>query len=184
MRERKKRELFEERIEPCYNKVYYFLLGKTEDHELAQDLTQNAFEKAWHKLDQLQNSQSALSWILSIAKNEMNLYFRAQNAEKRALFVETSYEDMDVDVELGDLENDVLDTILLNESKEDAIKALYQVKEEYFEVLRLRMIEDLSYKEIAEVLNMKEATARTRYRRGLDCLKEEYVKVTGGENCE
>ena len=182
MRESKKRELFEAVIEPYYQNVYYFVLGKTNDHELAQDLTQNTFEKAWHKLDQLQNAEAALSWLLSIAKNEKNLYFRAQGAEKRALFEETSYENMDV--ELNDLENDVLDTILLNESKEDAIKALYQVEDDYFEVLRRRIIEGLPYKEIAEILNMKEATARTRYRRGLEYLKEEYAKVTGGENRE
>lgn len=182
MRDRKKRKLFEEVIEPYYQNVYSFILGKTSDSELAQDLTQNTFEKAWFKLDQLQNVEAALSWTLSIADNEKNMYFRAQNAEKRSLFEEASYEGMES--ELIDLESDVLDLILLNESKEDAIKALYQVKEEYFEVLRLRIIEDLSYKEIAGILKMNEGTARTRYRRGLICLREEYTRLMGGEKRE
>ena len=48
----------------------------------------------------------------------------------------------------------------------------------------LRIIEEMEYDEIAETLDMKEGTVRTRYRRGLICLREEYAEVIGGENRE
>lgn len=180
MREGKKRKLFEAVIEPCYENVYRFILSQTNDQELAQDLTQNTFEKAWLKLEQLQDTAAALGWLLSIASSEKNLYFRAQSTDKRSLFKETPYDGSEL--ELIDLESNVLDAILLKESGMEAIKALYQVEGDFREVVRLRIIEDLDYKEIAEILDMKEGTVRTRYRRGLICLREEYAKVIGGEN--
>ncbi|SCK00324.1 Sigma-24 [uncultured Eubacterium sp.] len=182
MREGKKRKLFEAVIEPYYENVYRFILSQTNDQELAQDLTQNAFEKAWLKLEQLRDTEAALSWLLSIANSEKNLYFRAQNRNKRSLFKETLYDG--TELELIDLESNVLELVLLKESKMEAIKALYQVEEKYREVVWLRIIEEMEYEKIAETLDMKEGTVRTRYRRGLICLREEYAKVIGGENCE
>lgn len=182
MREGKRRKLFEAVIEPYYENVYRFIRSQTNDHELAQDLTQNTFEKAWLKLEQLRDEEAALSWLLSIAEREKNLYFRAQNRDKRSLFKETPYDGSEL--ELIDLESNVLDAILLKELKAEAIQALYGVEEQYREVMRLRIIEILDYKEIAELLDMKEGTVRTRYRRGLICLREEYEKVIGGENRE
>ncbi len=182
MREEKKRELFEKVIEPCYENVYRFIRSQTKDQALAQDLTQNAFEKAWFKLEQLQDEEAALSWLLSIANSEKNLYFRAQNRDKRSLFKDTPYDGSEL--KIIDLECNVLDEILLNESRMEAIKALYQVEEKYREVVWLRIIEEMEYEKIAETLDMKEGTVRTRYRRGLICLREEYEKVLGGENRE
>ncbi len=182
MREGKKRELFEKAIEPCYENVYRFIRSQTKDQELAQDLTQNTFEKAWLNLEQLEDKTAALSWLFSIAVSEKNLYFRAQNRDKRSLFKETPYDGSEL--EIVDLESNVLDAILLNESRMEAIKALYQVEEKFREVLWLRIIEDMKYEEIAEILDMKEGSIRTRYRRGLICLKEEYAKVIGGETRE
>ncbi len=63
MREGKKRKLFEAVIEPCYENVYRFILSQTKDQELTQDLTQNTFEKAWLKLEQLRDTEAALSWL-------------------------------------------------------------------------------------------------------------------------
>lgn len=182
MREGKKRKLFEEVIEPYYQNVYNFIVSKTNDSELAQDLTQNTFEKAWFKLEQLKEKEAALKWIFSIAQNEIRIYFRAQGTQKRSLFEEESFEEFEGDV--ASLEHDVLDVIIARESKEDAMEAFRGVKEEYRDVLWLRIMEEMSYAEIAEVLVMKEATARTKYRRGLIYLKAAYEKVTGGENHE
>ena len=59
--------------------------------------------------------------------------------------------------------------------------ALSQLEEPYREILELRMIQDLKFAEIAQIVNLKDSATRTHYTRALRQLKKEYCLLRGEE---
>ena len=177
MNNKQKQKMFNKKIEPEYTRTFNFVYSRVyHDKELAQDLTQATMELAWYKLEQLRDMKSARSWVLQIAMNEIRRYFRAQNTMKRGKYQEVSYEVYSLET-LDDLElaeGDALDAIIEREDTKLFMKALSNVKEKYRILLDLRLIQDLKFAEIAEVLGLKEVTARVYYKRGLELLRKEY----------
>lgn len=93
MNRKRKIQLFENKIEPEYKRVFCFIYSRVDkDKELAKDITQSAMENAWLKIEQLRNEGSTRAWLMQIAMNEVKKFFRIQNAQKRSLFEEESYE--------------------------------------------------------------------------------------------
>lgn len=185
MNNKQKQKIFSEKIEPEYIRTFNFIYSRVyHDKELAQDLTQSTMELAWYKLEHLRDMRSAKSWVLQIAMNEIRRYFRAQNTMKRGAYQEVSYE-VCAQENLNDMalvEGDSLDEIIEREDTKLFMEALSNVKEKYRVILDLRLIQDLKFSEIAEILNLKEVTARVNYRRGLELLRKEYNLLIGEEN--
>ncbi len=184
MNHRKKQRIFKKAIEPEYKRVYYFIyahLGR--DRELAADLTQDTMEAAWYKLEQLENIDAASAWLMQIAMNEMRKYFRAQNTRKRGYFSEESYEPQELErlEEPEQAEADVLDKIIAMEDGERLMAAMNQIPKTYLILLNLRLIQDLRFSQIAEIMEMEEAKARVYYSRGVKMLGKAYRRLTGEE---
>lgn len=183
MNHKKRQRIFERKIMVEYERVFNFIYSRVDhDLELARDITQDTMERIWDRLDQLENKESPRGWIMQIAVNEIRKYFRAQNARKRGAFQEESYELHEFE-ELNNpeaAEADVLDLIVAQEERSLLIKALEQVKEPYQVILDLRLIQDLKFSRIAEIMQMDEAITRVYFQRGVKMLKKEYEKLAEG----
>lgn len=181
MNYKKRQRIFDAKIAPEYEQVYYFICSQVNgDRELAKDITQDAMELMWHKLDQLQNVDSIRSWIFSIAKNETRKYFRSQLAQKRSLFSEQSMDDPEQAWDISDeSQPDILDVIIAREEQDMLMKCLSQIADPYRSILELRYIQSLSYPEIGEILELSEATARVYCQRAIKKLEKEYCKLAG-----
>lgn len=179
MNDRKRRNLFEKLIEPLYQDTFYFIVSRVRNKELAEDLTQNTMEKSWYKLELVTNTEAVRGWVLTIALNEIRMSARAQNTQKRALY-EAESGDI-TEMEIAGCEQDILDQIIAKESIEAVLVALSRLRRIYREILELRLINELPFEQIANLLELNGATARVRYKRGLEYLREEYMKVSGGE---
>lgn len=59
-----------------YDYVFNFLLARTRDYDLTQDLTQQTFTLAIERFKQLRNANFVKSWLVSIAINTYRMYFR------------------------------------------------------------------------------------------------------------
>lgn len=72
----------QETFEKAYNhygeKVYAFMLSRTKNHDTAQDLTSQTFERAWQYRAQA-DSRKARAWIYQIAYHELCQYWRDAN---------------------------------------------------------------------------------------------------------
>lgn len=179
---KKKEHIFDKKIEPEYTRVFNFLYSRLDgNRELAEDITQDTMEMAWYKLDQLKKIQSSRAWLMQIAVNEMRKYFRAQNTQKRGAFQEESYDLYEAaDFEDPDkAEADVLDMIIAKEDGECLIRALERVPEKYRILLDLRLIHDLKFAEIAQIVEEDEAKVRVYYGRGAKLLGKEYRLLAG-----
>ena len=183
MNYRTKQRIFEKKIAPEYEHIYYFICSRVQgDTHLARDITQDVMESIWDKLGQLQNEAALKSWILKIILNEIRKYFRGLQAQKRSLFFEESMDRPEEEFEVPDeSQPDILDLIIAKEEREVLMKAISRIPDPYRTILELRLIYDYPFHEIAESLPLKEGTTRVYFCRAVEMLAEEYHKLTKGD---
>jgi len=123
------------------------LLGNAED---ARDATQNAFVRAYQRLDTFDPSRRFFSWIYRIAVNESLNLRRAQRPH------ETLPETLET------AGGGAIDAVEARELSERVQAALMTLSTEHREVVVMRHFADLSYQEIAETLDIPEKTVKSR----------------------
>lgn len=65
-----------DRIAELYTDVFYFVLSRLDNYRDAEDIAQTVMEKATSKTHMLRNEARLKSWVMKIASNEINMYFR------------------------------------------------------------------------------------------------------------
>ena len=145
------------------NSVYRFLLSKTRNEDIAEELTQETFYQAIRSINKFDGSCKLSIWLFGIAKNQYFNYSR-----KNPILQDVSeYEE-----KLKSNEN-VDEKIISSFERVDMIRALHECKEPYREVLYQRIFGNLSFREIGDVLGKSENWARVTYYRGKEQLKKE-----------
>ena len=144
------------------NSVYRFLLSKTRNEDIAEELTQETFYQAIRSINKFDGSCKLSTWLFGIAKNQYFNYSR-----KNPILQDVSeYEE-----KLESNEN-VDEKIISSFERVDMIRALHECKEPYREVLYQRIFGNLSFREIGDVLGKSENWARVTYYRGKEQLKK------------
>lgn len=159
-------KLMERYLAPVYN----FALGLTGKKEDAEDIAQEALFKAWKNLKRFKIGASFKTWLFSIARNTMIDYARKK---KPALFTELAHPDAHEEFEHGladSASNAEIDFDTAIES-ESLYAALEMLSPPYREVLLLHYKEDLSLKEISDILKIPLNTVKSRDRRALQALR-------------
>ncbi len=156
-------------IERHLPSIFGFLLRKIGNRENAEDITQETFLKAWKHIRTFAEGKSFKTWLFAIARNASIDYFR----KKKTL----SFGDFGVDAE-EDFEHSLADTDPLPDALFDAgitaetvERGLRQLSKEHAEVLTLHYREELSLKEIADLLGVSVNTVKSRDRRAKDALR-------------
>ena len=146
-----------------YGFILKYLLKLTKNQDLADELTQETFFKAYMNLNSLKQADKVAVWLCQIAKNT---YFSWCKKQKRFL----SSEVIDVS-SLSTNENIESDYI----EKEKLAKAMEQIQilsEPYREVFLLRAVGGISMKAISETFGKSESWARVTYYRAKQKLLE------------
>ena len=130
------------------------------DRAEAEGVTQEAFLKAWERRADLREEAAFKSWLYSIALNVL----RQRKRKLRPLAVET------VEAECGNPspERHASD----RQELERALSALDSLSEEQREAVLLVRMQNMKFREAAEVLGVPENTVKTRVRRGLIALAD------------
>jgi len=136
--------------------VYKFLYTKTQNADWAEELTQETFCRAINSLHTYNGNCKITTWLCQIAK-----HIWMQELEKRSKYETENITDNIVSPEKG-----IEDKLIQAEQKVQIMKALHHIKEPAREVLYLRLLGDLSYKEIGEILGQSETWARVTFFRG------------------
>ncbi|MDO5980256.1 RNA polymerase sigma factor SigZ [Flavivirga spongiicola] len=136
-----------------------FVNGKVKDSELAKDIVQDVFLKAFSKIDTLKNKEKLVPWIYQITRNEITSHFR------KIKFNTSSKE-----VEAEELSNETL-TSELTHCLNPFINSL---PEKYKEAIILADIKNIPQKEIAKRLSISYSGVKSRVQRGREMLKSNY----------
>jgi RNA polymerase sigma-70 factor (ECF subfamily) len=133
----------------------------TRDLDAAEDVVQDTFIKAYKRLNLFEGRASFRSWLYQIALNTARNRFRKYARET----VGTDH--MDIGVE-GESESKMIAT----DVRAILQKEIGKLPDRQKTALTLRIFEDLSFKEIAEIMACPYDTAKANYRHALLKLKE------------
>lgn len=155
-----------ESLEEIYRKysrnVYLFLLGKTCNADLAEELTQETFFCAVEGISKFQGKSSVLTWLCGIANHLWLKYLRDRKPQE----------------DLSNYENDfktssIEDEVFVQWENVEVLKVLHKLKEPIREVMYLRLIGEVSFAQIGEIMGQSENWARVNFYRGKKRIMEE-----------
>jgi RNA polymerase sigma-70 factor (ECF subfamily) len=148
--------------------IYRFISFKVSSKEEAQDLTSEAFLRAWHYLLESRDVASFSALIYRIARNLVIDHYRSRrhnvSLDER---IETDEEENSSPTD-GGRQIKLLDATIEASAVVEAMKLM---KEEYRDILMLRYIEELSTGEIAEIVNKSHVHVRVLLHRATNTLK-------------
>lgn len=140
---------------PVYN-LTYRMLGNAQE---AEDAAQEAFLRAYKRLNTYEPDRKFSNWILSIASHH------CIDVLRRRRFVWLSVEDNPAVAWLPSDDEQPDEAALRSERAEEVRSMLGRLAPEYRAPLVLRYWHDLSYKEIADILELSEPAVKTRLHR-------------------
>lgn len=142
------------------------ILRMTRDLTLAEDIVQEAFIKAYQNLHTFEGKSTFKSWMFQIAINTMRNKLRGFKMEL-------------VPIESADLvaHSDIEENIAKGDLRELITTEIDKLPPRQKLAISLRIFEDLSFKEIAEIMQCPYDTAKANFRHGFLKLKEELGKI-------
>lgn len=161
-----KEDAYRQIIEEYGNKLLRTCYLILKDREEAEDVVQETFIKVFQKLDTFKENSSFFTWIYAIA---LNLCRDRLRKKQDMLTLEDEW--------VG--ENDVEFHVEKNIDREILRKEIFDMNSLYREILVLFYFEELSIKEISNLLNEKEGTIKSKLSRGRNILRESLLK--GGQ---
>src|SRR2546421_1966382 len=160
-------KIFKVHLDAAYN----FARWLTRDERNAEDVVQEACLRAFKSLDSF-HGENGRAWLLAIVRNTYYTWFRRNQAQPPS--VPFDEETMTADSsELADLESphgSVDQALQQQDARRLVNAALEQLPEEFREVIVLRELEELSYKEIAAIARIPLGTVMSRLARARKLL--------------
>ena len=145
-----------ETLEKKYRKsVYYMLLKMVKNPDDAEDLTQEAFAKAFVSIEKFDSKYAFSTWLFRIATNNCIDYIRKKRVQTVSIDAPVEGDDgssMRFDVRDNNL--DPNQTMLKKQRKQYLGKAIDRLPEKYRTLVELRYFRELSYEEVANELQI------------------------------
>lgn len=160
-------------IRKYQSKLFSTVLHMVKNRELAEDIVQESFLRAFRKLDTLNNRSQFYPWIKRIALNMALNHFEK---EKRVLDVESDDDDESSFFENISSGESPEELTLKEEMKRYVRMFVDSLPDRLRVVIILREVEDMSYEEIAEMLNIPLGTVRSRLFNARNIIKERLIK--------
>jgi len=153
-----RRTAFAELVHRHQDSVFGLSVGMTRNREDAADMAQEAFIRAYNKLEQYNPEYSFRSWILRICANQTKNLFRRRMRRRCT--------------EEKHLEQAEIEKSVINPDYQELESALARLDPKLCMPLRLKYMEGMSYDEISKVLGVGVSAAKMRVLRGKKLLAE------------
>ena len=154
------------------NHIYYFV----KDRSLAEDIVQDAFVRVYLNKDKYTDIAKVSTWIYTIANNLAKTQL-TKNSRMDKFSI--TGKDGAKDFEINDTHASTDTAILRDELKKKLMDSIDALEEKFREIIVMRDIDQLSYEDIAEVLDIPVGTVKSRLNRArmnLRSLIHNYVK--------
>ncbi|MBC7195922.1 MAG: sigma-70 family RNA polymerase sigma factor [Deferribacterales bacterium] len=169
-----KSELFELLVIKYQQQLFSTLINITKDYNMAEEFVQDAFVKAFEKLEMLKNRDQFYAWIKRIAINNAFMHF-----EKNRRIVDVDRDTDENNESFFDRVSDYSnpeEELLTDEMRKYVRKFVDALPDKLRAVIILREVEDFSYEEIAEMLNIPIGTVRSRLFNARQFIKQRLIR--------
>lgn len=145
--------------------VKRFLIGLTQNVDLAEEITQETFYQATKSINRYNGECKMSVWLCQIAKHTYYNYLKKEQKYKKISIDELDYS-------LKDCENLIEIKMIKRDKYISVYKEIHLLHEPYREIFLLRTLSELSFKEIGEIFLKNENWARVTYYRAKTKLLE------------
>lgn len=142
-------------VERNNQRLFLIALSFTHNHTDSEDILQNVFLKLWKYQKPFEDTSHIDKWLTRVCVNESKNYIKSP-FKKRSVPLENADSKYQFD----------------NEYDHDLFKAVMSLPKKQSTVIHLFYYEDLSVKEIADVLKIKDSAVKTRLHRARTQLKQ------------
>lgn len=155
-------------------KIYRFIYLKVRDRELADDIFQEAFVKIINtlKIGAYNEEGKFLPWAMRISHNLVIDHFRKTSKVKMISETSSSREDFNIFSVLSQNEKNVEQSMTYDELENQMVNLIEFLPAAQREILKMRIFQDMSFKDIAESEDISINTALGRMRYALINLRK------------
>lgn len=153
--------------------VYHVVLKMVRNIDDADDLTIEAFAKAFRGLHRFKKDYTFSTWLFRIATNNTIDYIRKKRLN--TLSIENTYRDDDgvsVSIDVEDENNDPQEETIRAQKAELLLLFVDKLPGKYQKLVRLRYYEELSYEEIADRIEAPLGTVKAQLHRARELMYE------------
>ncbi len=170
-------DAFEQLVLAYQSQIYHLCLRMLGNADDAADMTQEAFLKAWRGLETFQQESAFSSWLYRLASNCCLDLLRSQKRRPTVSFVMEDADGEEQSYEPADEAPSPEEEAIFREEKSEIAQAMQALDEEQRQILTLRVVNDLSYAQISEILGIKEGTVKSRLARARENLRKNVLKI-------
>lgn len=151
--------------------VYHTIIKMVKSTEDAEDLTIEAFGKAFSRLDQYSQDYAFSTWLFKIATNNCIDFIRKKRIKVTSMDTGFTTSDGEIIYVEAHAHNMTPEEEIIYHQKVKLMRHLVtKLKPRYRELVELRYFEELSYEEIAETLNLPLGTVKAQLFRARDFM--------------
>ncbi|MEK7485638.1 MAG: sigma-70 family RNA polymerase sigma factor [Planctomycetota bacterium] len=170
------KEAFNYFVQQYHKNVFQTIFRMIGDAQEAADLTQEVFIKAYKAIHSFRQESSFRTWIYRIAVNfcisQRRKHSVNQVAQAYSLDAPIQTKNGEITLEPADLTSNPTEILIKKESLQEIETAIQSLAPDFKAVVILRELEDLSYEEISEILEIPKGTVRSRLHRARLELQE------------
>ncbi len=151
--------------------IYYMLLKMVNNRDDAEDLTVEAFGKAFKRLHQYTPDYAFSTWLFKIASNNCIDFIRKKKKNLYSIDNEQENEEGDqiaIDIKAGNLDPE--EKVMKKQKVDRMREVVEQLKPKYRQLVKLRYFEEYSYDEIADELDLPLGTVKAQLYRAREFL--------------
>tara|TARA_R100001143_G_C3361331_1_gene136742 strand:+ start:37101 stop:37730 length:630 start_codon:yes stop_codon:yes gene_type:complete len=149
--------------------LYYHIIKMVKNNEQVEDIIQESFVKAFSNLDSYNTNYAFSTWLYRITTNHTIDYLRKKKLQTTSIDEPIRAKDGEMQMQIvGNAETDR--KIIRKERKKIVSDAIQNLPEKYREVIEMRHLEELSYQEISEQLDLPLGTVKAHIFRAREML--------------
>ena len=165
-------EMFSRLIDHYKNMVYNLAYRMSNNFQEAEDISQEAFLRAFQSLTRFNSSYKFSTWLYQITLNIIRDKFKRKEIDEVSLDTPIETDDSEFYLQPADLTNNPEQIITRQEDARAIQKAILSLPLKYREVIVLRHLQYLSYIEITNILKLPTGTVKVRLYRAREQLRK------------
>ncbi len=169
---------FEALLKKYRKSVYYMLLKMIKNPDDAEDLTQEAFAKAFNSIDKFDATYAFSTWLFRIATNNCIDFIRKKRVQTVSIDQPMEGDDgSNIRFDVKDENLDPNQSMLKQQRKKYLNMAIERLPEKYRTLVELRYFRELSYEEVAQELQIPLGTVKAQLFRARELLSQELKNI-------
>ena len=169
-------DAFEQIVIANEDNVYRLALKMTKNEQDALDISQEVFIKAYTNIQGFRGDSRMSVWLYRLTYNQCMDFLRKKSGEKLTSISARDDNEGEYEMEIPDMRYTPEQNLLKKETTKTIAESFRELPKKQYDVLVMREISDMSYSEIAKVLDISEGTVKSRISRARENLANILIK--------